>query len=457
LLFALMRGKTLIISGFDDVATHNAYFLATFYLHSQLPKSIISIKMNDKRVVITGLGVIAPNGIGKEEFWKSNIAGKSGISLIKGFDTKNYDVKIAGEISRFNPLDYLEPIKAKRMDRFAQLGVAAAKMALSDSKIDLERENKDKIGVCLGSGLGGALFHEEQMQVIFDRGPSRANPLCVPRVCPNAVGGQISIEFDLRGPNITVSTACASGTHAIGQAFDMIRWGRADVLVAGGAEAPLTPFTFAAYSALQVLSKRNEAPEKASRPFDKERDGFVLSEGAGIIILEELNHAKKRGAYVYAELIGYGLTSGAYNMVIPLPSGNDAANSMRLAIDDAKINLEDIDYINAHGTSTQMNDKTETKAIKDVFGKYANKLKISSTKSMIGHSIGAAGSIEAIICALVIENGIIPPTINYETVDPECDLDYIPNHAKEMVVNNVLSNSFGFGSTNATIVLKRHK
>jgi len=413
--------------------------------------------MNKRRVVITGVGVIAPNGIGKEAFWRSNIEGRSGISCIKSFDTTNYEIKIAGEIHDFDPLKYVDTIKAKKMDRFTLLGLAATSMALSDSKINLIKEDKSKIGICLGSGLGGSLFHEEQISVIIEKGPNKANPLCVPRISPNAVSGNISIEFGLMGPNLTISTACASGTHAIGQSFDMIKSGKVDILVTGGVEAPITKFTFAAYSAMHVLSKRNDMPEKASRPFDKERDGFVLSEGSGIVILEELNHALKRNAHIYAEVVGYGSASGAYHMVMPLPTGDDAAKSMKLALDDAEISSDQINYINAHGTSTQANDKTETKAIKSVFGDYAKKIPISSTKSMVGHSIGAAGGIEAVVCALTIENNIIPPTINLENSDPDCDLDYVPNCARKVNVNCVLSNSFGFGSTNASIIIKRYE
>jgi len=414
-------------------------------------------KTMDRRVVITGLGVIAPNGIGKDAFWKAIIQGKSGVDRIKSFDTSGYDTKIAAEIPDFDSLNYMEKSVAKRVDRFAQFGIASAKMAIEDAELDLRKEDRDRIGVCIGSGLGGVLFHEEQIELMHRKGPKSAHPLGVPRVAPNAVPGHISIELGLKGPNMAISTACSSGSHAIGQAFHMIRLGKADVVVAGGAEAPITPFTFGAFNALQVLSKRNESPKEASRPFDKERDGFVMGEGAGILILETVEHAEKRGAEIYGEIIGYGMTSGAYHMVMPAPEGKDAAKAMSLALEDACTSPNDVDYIHAHGTSTRVNDKIETQAIKKVFGDYAYKVPISSTKSMIGHLIGAAGAVELIVCALVIENGIIPPTINYKVPDPECDLDYVPNTGRRSKIDIALSNSFGFGSNNAVVVVKKYE
>jgi len=418
--------------------------------------SIIERKgLGTRRVVITGIGVIAPNGIGKEDFWKANICGESGVNKIKGFDITNHEIKIAAEVVNFNPLNYMSPVVSKRIDRFAQFGIAATKEAMENSKINLAREDKYRIGVCIGSGLGGIPFHEEQIVTMQNKGFHKAHPLGIPRVAPNSVSAHISIEFNLKASNIVISTACSSGTHAIGQAADIIKLNKADILVAGGVEAPITPFTFAAYSALHVLSKRNDSPAKASRPFDKERDGFVIGEGAGIIILEELKHALQRNAHIYAEVVGYGSTGGAYHMVMPVNEGKDTVRAMRLALKEASLNPEDIDYINAHGTSTQVNDKVETQAIKEVFGDYAYKVPISSTKSMIGHLIGAAGAVEAVVCALSIENNIIPPTINYETPDPDCDLNYTPNCACEASVNAVLSNSFGFGNNNACIILKR--
>ncbi len=409
-----------------------------------------------RRVVITGLGVIASNGIGKDEFWEANVKGKSGVNKIEGFDTAGYSSKIAGQVLSFNPLKYMPESVAKRADRYAQLGLAAAKMAVEDSKLNLEEENKYKIGVCVGTGLGGLLYHEEQIAKIMKGGPGKAHPLGVPKTSPNAVPGHIAIELGLKGINLAISTACASSTNAIGQAFDIIRLKRADVVIAGGTEAPVTSFTFAAYDSLKVLSSsRNDNPHEASRPFDLDRDGFVLGEGAGMVILEELEHAQKRNAYIYAEIIGYGSTSGAYHMVMPDPSGDDAARVMRLAIEEANINPEDIDYINAHGTSTKVNDRVETQAIKAIFGKYAYQVPISSTKSMIGHLIGAAGGVELIATLLAMQNNIIPPTINYVTKDPECDLDYVPNEPRKVKKLNIaMSNSFGFGSNNAAVIVR---
>jgi len=411
--------------------------------------------MKKRRVVITGLGVVAPNGIGIEEFWKANIEGKSGIDKIKSFDTSKHEIKIAGEVKNFQPLNYMPSGIANRTDRFAQLGIAAAKEAIQDSKLNLTIEDTSKIGVCLGSGLGGAPFHEEQIVSIIKQGFNQANPLCVPKVTPNSVSAYISIIFNLKGPNMVISTACSSGGHGLGVACDLIKLNRADVMVSGGVEAPITPFTLAAYTALSVLSSRNDLPQKASRPFDRNRDGFVISEGAGILILEELEHARKRGANIYAEIVGYGATSGAHHMVLPVKTGEDAQEAMNIAIKEANIEIGQIDYINAHGTATQMNDIAETLAIKGLFKKHAYKIPISSTKSMIGHTIGAAGAIEVIVCALAIKDSMIPPTINYETKDPDCDLDYVPNKARKKEINFALSNSFGFGNSNAVILIKK--
>jgi len=412
--------------------------------------------MNKRRVVITGLGVVASNGIGKEEFWQANIEGKSGVSLLTTFDTSTLNSKIAGQIKNFEPLKYIPEKVAKRVDRFVHLGLSSARIALEDSKINLEKEDKNRIGVIVGSGLGGVLFHEEQILAGYKKGIHRLNPLSVPRISPNAVSSHIAIQYDLLGPNLVISTACASGTNAIGEAFRKIQNEDADIIFSGGVDAPLTEFTFGAYDALKVLSKGNDSPQEASRPFDKERDGFVLGEGAAILILEELNHAIKRNAYIYAEIIGYASNSGAYHIVMPKPDGKDAALAMSQALKDANAKPQDIDYINAHGTSTQPNDKIETIAIKKVFGEYAYKIPISSTKSMLGHTIGAAGAIEAIVVALSIENNLIPPTINYKHRDPSCDLDYVPNEARKTQIDVALSNSFGFGSCNTCIVMKKY-
>ncbi len=408
--------------------------------------------MYKRRVVITGLGVIASNGIGKEEFWQANLKGESGIDRVTSFDVSNLDCQIAGQVKQFDPSRYVPAKLVNKVDRFVHLGLASASMALEDSFIDLGKEDKTKIGVVIGSGLGGALFHEEQIVAACQKGVDRIHPASVPRVTPNAVASHIAIRFGLTGSNLVISTACASGAHAVGEGFRKVQHGELDLCLSGGVEAPLTLFTFGAYNALKVLSKRNDSPQEASRPFDKERDGFVLAEGAAVVILEELTHALKRNAHIYAEVVGYAANSGAYNMVMPHPEGEDASDVMIGAIKDANLTIKEINYINAHGTSTQANDKAETKAIKRVFGDDAYKIPISSTKSMIGHSIGAAGAVEALVCALAIENDLIPPTINYKQKDSDCDLDYVPNETRSAKVNAALSNSFGFGSCNVGII-----
>lgn len=413
--------------------------------------------MNKRRVVITGLGVIASNGKGKDDFWGSNIKGVSGVDLIRAFDPAQYQSRIAAEVKDFDPLQFMEGANIGRADRFSQFAIASAKMAEKDSNLKLGVEDPYRMGVVIGSGLGGMFFYEKQILNMIERGAKKVHPASVPRVMPNAPAGLVSIELNLKGPNLTVSTACASGNHALGQAYEFIRQDRADVIFSGGAESPVIPHTFAAFDALRVMSRRNDAPQEASRPFDKERDGFVMGEGAGILVLEELNHAQERNAHIYAEIIGYGLTSGAYHLVIPAPDGEDAARTIFLAIQDAGIKPSDIGYINAHGTSTTANDKAETQAIKKVFGEHAYKIPISSTKSMVGHTIGAAGALEAIICCLVIENNIIPPTINYKYADPECDLDYVPGEARAQKTDIILSNAFGFGSNNSSLIFRRYK
>ncbi|MCX5703528.1 MAG: beta-ketoacyl-ACP synthase II [Candidatus Omnitrophica bacterium] len=413
--------------------------------------------MFKRRVVITGLGVVAANGIGRQAFWQANIEGKSGVAKITAFDASGLDSQICAPVKDFQHLNYILPEDSRKIDRFVHLGLAAAKTALDDSKLALERVNKERIGVIIGSGLGGVLFHEEQIMAGYEKGLHRLNARCVPRITPNAVASHIAIQYGCLGPNMVISNACASGTHAVGEAFRHIQNNEMDLCLSGGVEAPLTPFTFGAYDALKVLSRRNDSPEAASRPFDKERDGFVLGEGGAVLVLEELKTALKRNAHIYAELIGYGAGSGAYHIVMPEPTGSDAARCMRNALADARVKPKDIDYINAHGTSTTLNDKAETQGIKEVFAEYAYKIPISSTKSMIGHSIGAAGAIEALVCALVIENNLIPPTINYQYPDPDCDLDYVPNQARGVKVDIALSNSFGFGNSNACLVFKRYK
>ena len=414
--------------------------------------------MNKRRVVVTGLGVVASNGIGKDQFWQANIKGQSGVGVIKNFDPSDYQTKIAAEVKDFDPLQFMPEITANRTDDFSQFAVACARMAEKDSGLKLNEEDPYRLGVILGSGLGGMFFYEKQILTVYEHGPKKAHPSAVPRVMPNAPAGTVSIELNLKGPNLTIATACASGNHAIGQAYEMIRTNKADVIFAGGTEAPIVAYTFAAFDNLRVMSRRNDIPpQEVSRPFDRQRDGFVMGEGAGILVLEELEHALKRNATIYAEIIGYGLTSGAGHMVVPVPGGEDAARTMRLALVDAGISPDEIDYINAHGTSTFTNDKAETLAIKNVFRESAYKIPISSTKSMIGHAVGAAGAIEAVVCCLTIKNNIIPPTINYRDPDPECDLDYVPNEARRQKVDVVLSNSFGFGSSNATLIFRRFK
>lgn len=413
--------------------------------------------MVNRRVVITGLGIVAPNGIGKDAFWQANVNGLSGVSTVRHFDTSVLRSKIAGAIYDFDPAKFMPPVLVRRTDRFVHLGLAASQLALADSGLALAGEDPKRIGCVIGSGLGGLLFHEDQIEMALEKGLNRLSPHCVPRIAPNAVSGHIAIEFNLRGPNMTISSACASGTIALGEAFRKIAAGDMDLAFAGGAEAPLTRFTFGAYCSLRALSTRNDAPQEASRPFDRDRDGMVLGEGAAILILEELSHALQRGASIYAEVAGYGQNSGAYNMIMPVEDGHDVADVMLAAIQDAGLKVDDIHYINAHATATEVGDKAETRAIKALFGEYAHAIPISATKSMIGHTIGAAGAIEACVCCLTIQNDIIPPTINYREKDPDCDLDYVPNQARTVRVDNVLSNSFGFGSCNASLALKRFK
>jgi 3-oxoacyl-[acyl-carrier-protein] synthase II len=403
-----------------------------------------------RRVVVTGLGVVACNGVGLEPFWAANRAGRSGITMIDRFDTELLSAKVGGVVHGFEPTAFMSAELAKRVDRFVHFGVATAKMALTQSGLDLERVNRDRVGVVIGSGLGGLLFHEEQIASAFDRGAHRINPLSVPRISPNAVSGHVGITFGLRGPNMVISTACASGAHAIGEAYRKIRYGEIDQCVTGGVEAPISLFGFGAYGALRVLSKRNDDPTKASRPFDRDRDGFVMSEGGAMLILEERDSALARGATVLAEILGYASNSGAHHMVMPDPEGADATRVIRSALEDA--GLESVDYINAHATSTKANDAAETKAIKNVFGERARQIPISSTKSMIGHALGAAGAIEAVVCVQALRDQFIPPTINLKNADPECDLDYVPNVGRNAKLSTVLSNSFGFGNCNVALI-----
>jgi len=409
-----------------------------------------------KRVVVTGLGVVAPNGTGKRDFANAIFSGKSGVDFVTRFDPAKYPVKIAAEVKSFDPVDYMPIAVMRKTDRFAQLGLAAAKLAIDDAKLDLGDKRFENAAVIIGSGLGGNNFHEEAMIRIFKNDdPRKAPASTVPRVSPNAVSAYIAMQYGIKGINQVISTACSSGAQAIGEAFNKIRCGLIDMAVTGGVEAPITEITFACYAALMVLSSECREPQKASRPFDLTRDGFVLGEGAGIMILEPLESARARGAPIYAELLGFGSNCGAYHMVTPNPSGEDAAQAIRLALQDANLQSSDIDYINAHGTSTRGNDVAETRAIKLAFNSYAKKIPTSSIKSMIGHTIGAAGAIEAIACCLSLNEGKIPPTINLNTADPECDLDYVPNEARKVSIEVAMSNSFGFGSNNTVLILRR--
>ncbi|RKD27815.1 3-oxoacyl-[acyl-carrier-protein] synthase II [Caminicella sporogenes DSM 14501] len=412
--------------------------------------------MSRKRVVVTGIGVISPIGNGKENYWESLKNGVNGVDKITRFDASELSAQIAAEVKDFDPHDYIDKKEAKRMDRFTQFAIAASKMAVEDSKIDLDKINRDRFGVVLGSGVGGIETLEKEHQKLLKKGPRRVSPFFVPMMISNIGAGYISMHFGAKGPNATIVTACASSTHAIGDAFKIIQRGDADIMIAGGAEAAITPLAMAGFCSMKALSTRNDDPKTASRPFDRERDGFVMGEGSGIIIMEELEHALNRGARIYGEVVGFGMSADAYHITAPAPEGEGAARAMRLALEDAEINPEDIDYINAHGTSTPYNDKFETMAIKSVFEKHAYELSVSSTKSMTGHLLGAAGSIEAIACLLAIENSFIPPTINLTNPDPELDLDYVPNKGIERTVNYALSNSLGFGGHNATLIFKKY-
>jgi 3-oxoacyl-[acyl-carrier-protein] synthase II len=411
----------------------------------------------EKRVVVTGLGAVTPVGLGKDKLWSSLKNGISGIGEITKFDADGYECRIAAEVRDFVAADFIDKKEARRMDTFTQYAIAGAKMAVEDGLIDMKRVDKSRLGVVLGSGIGGIETLENQFRVIFDKGPSRVSPFFIPMMISNMAAGQVSIVFGAKGPNETVVTACASGTNAIGDAFRIIGRGDADMIITGGSEAAVTPIAVAGFCSMRALSTRNQDPEGASRPFDKERDGFVLGEGSGVLILEELEHALRRGAKIYAEVAGYGMTADAHHITAPAPGGAGAAAAMQKVIDDAGITAQDIDYINAHGTSTEYNDRFETEAIKCIFGEHAYKLAISSTKSVTGHLLGAAGGVEAIATILAIHEGFVPPTINYNTPDPDCDLDYIPNKGEKRDVAYAISNSLGFGGQNASICFKKFK
>lgn len=408
-----------------------------------------------RRVVVTGMGLVIPTGIGVKTAWANICEGRSGIGPITRFDPTGFDTKIAGEVKGFNPELYIEKKEIKKMDLFIQYAIAATQEALEDAQLTITPENGERIGVIVGTGLGGLPNIEKCHQVLLERGPSRITPFFIPMVIANLASGQIAIRFGAKGPNTCVVTACATGAHCIGDAFRAIVYGDADAVIAGGTEANITPLTVGGFNAMKALSTRNDEPEKACRPFEKNRDGFVVAEGAGILILEELEFALKRGAKIYAELLGYGYTGDAYHITAPSPDGDGAIRCMRMAIKDAGLVPEEIEYINAHGTSTPLNDLTETIAIKAVFGSHAKRIPISATKSMTGHLLGAAGSTEAIFTILSIYEGILPPTINYEEPDPECDLDYVPNVARKQSIQTAISNAFGFGGTNATLVFRK--
>jgi len=407
----------------------------------------------DRRVVITGLGAITPVGNNVETFWSNLKKGVSGIRKIEAFDTTDYDCQIGGEVRDFDPKPFFRnPKDIRRTDRFAQLALAAAKMALENSGIDLETLNRDRFGVIVSSGIGGLKTLEDQYTVLVTKGPSRNSPFTIPMLISNMASGLISMEYGLHGPNMCIVTACATSNNAIGESWRMIKFGDADIFLAGGSEASIVAIGLAGFSAMRALSTRNDEPERASRPFDRDRDGFVMSEGAGVVVVEELEHAKARGAKIYCELAGYGLTADAYHMTAPPPNGEGAARAMQLALEHARISADQVDYINAHATSTDIGDLCETRAIKKVFGNHARKVSISSTKSMTGHLLGGAGGVEMAACALAIRDSVIPPTINLENPSEECDLDYTPNVAREKKVRVVLNNSFGFGGHNATLV-----
>jgi len=408
-----------------------------------------------RRVVVTGIGLVTPCGIGTDNVWNNILSGKSGIGPITRFNTDRFDTKFAGEVKDFNPEDYIQPKEVKKMDLFIHYALAAAHIAVKDAGLDMGKEDPERVGVVVGTGLGGLPTIEKYHSVLLERGPGRITPFFIPMLIANEAPGHIAIQHGMKGPNLCIVTACATGAHSIGDACRIIQYGDADVMVAGGSEANLTPLTVGGFNAMKALSTRNNDPMKASRPFDRDRDGFVVAEGSGIIILEELEHAKKRGARIYAEMAGYGYNGDAYHITAPCPDGDGFIRCMRMALRDAHISPDHVDYINAHGTSTKLNDYIETLAIKEVFKAKAYRIPVSSTKSMTGHLLGAAGAVEAVFSILSIRDQVCPPTINYENPDPECDLDYVPNTARKCTINTVVSNGFGFGGTNSTLVFRR--
>jgi 3-oxoacyl-[acyl-carrier-protein] synthase II len=409
----------------------------------------------ERRVVLTGIGLVSPLGVGTKESWEALLQGKSGVSRITRFDVSDYTSQIAGQVPGFDPLDFIDKRDARKMDPFIQYALVAAEMAVKDSGMKVASLKGGRTGVFVGSGIGGIGFIERTYRTLLEKGPGRVSPFFLVAAIINEASGQISIKYGAKGPNSATATACTTSTHAVGDSFRIIARGDADVMIAGGSEAPITPLGLAGFCAMRALSVRNDEPERASRPFDAKRDGFIISEGAGIVIMEELGAAIKRGANIYAEVVGYGMSADAYHVTAPSLDGDGAVLCMSRAIKDAAISIEEIDYINAHGTSTPYNDKVETSAIKKVFGDHAYKIGVNSTKSMTGHLLGAAGGLEAGFSALCLKNQIMPPTTNYENPDPECDLDYVPNKARPSEVHYALTNSFGFGGTNGSLVLKK--
>lgn len=412
--------------------------------------------MQENRVVITGAGVISPVGNDVSSFWKALKEGKSGVGPLSSFDPADFDSRIAGEVKGFEPASYGIDVKeARRTAKFVQYAIAAAKQALASSGLDLEKGNKDKFGVLIGSGIGSLRTIEEEHKIFLSKGPSRLSPFLIPMLIVNEASGLVAIKFGLKGPNSCVATACASGSHAIGEAFRIVARGDAEAMITGGTESCIVATAVGGFCALKALSKRNNEPQRASRPFDKERDGFVMAEGCGLVVLENLEHAKKRKANIIAEIIGFGMTCDAYHITAPDPEGEGAGRAMKLALADAKLNPEGVDYVNAHGTSTKLNDKIETLSMKMALGAHAKKVMVSSTKSMIGHPLGAAGGLEFVVCCQTIKDGVVHPTINYEYPDPDCDLDYVPNTSREADIKVCMSNSLGFGGHNASLIVKK--
>ena len=411
--------------------------------------------LRERRVVVTGIGLVSPLAVGTDATWQALLRGESGIAALTRFDVSRYSTRIGGEVKGFDPLAFIDRKEVRKMDLFTRFAMAAAELAVADSGLDRADLQSDRAGTYVGSGIGGMGSIEENHRILLEKGPDRVSPFFLIQAIINEASGQISIRYGTKGPNCANATACSTGTHAIGDSFRMIARGDADLMIAGGSEAPLTPLGLAGFTAIKAISERNDEPARASRPFDAKRDGFVMGEGAGVLILEELGRALRRGARVYAEVVGYGMTSDAHHVAAPAPDGDGAARVMLRAIEDAGLRPEDVQYINAHGTSTPFNDKTETLAIKNVFGEHAARLAVNSTKSMTGHLLGAAGGLEAGITALALFHQAMPPTINYEFPDPDCDLDYVPNAARKAEIVHGLSNSFGFGGTNGALVLKR--